>query len=561
MSDKLPSIEELEAGVVGREEEAASAAPSVQELESGATAQAQEDSLPDQLEAAARGAAEGVTLGSSEEIASGIAALPKSSEGWEALKSEYRRIKAAQEGRREALEKQYPFTSAGSEIAGGFMAPLPGTTGLSAAKGLSRVVLKAPLLGAGYGALQAAGKSKAPITSEDFKEDVTEGAVAGSLGGLAGEAAIRTLGGLGRKVGGFISDLETTQAAKKQWELGTEGIRTIGSKARKEMEELQGDASQAFFKAISPESPSNLKNQILAKEYKAIKEAAKKGNIPELDVPTALDKGVKDLETLKAKGQTSEGLDAITTLISRIESLKERLKGMDPAEAAILAKKDIRELYTPVKGLSGGYGTTIFKTAEAPIVAEAKKIPGIPEIDKRYVAQHGLEDMLDLAGKSAGESASFSDKVLQLISQSTSRAAKAKVGSKFKVDTVENLLNEAYPEQAPELIKKFKQAVERTDAHIDGGGGGGFLSMAKGTLERLPNIAGNVQKSAKDWTTESINPVVTSLVSSGYSRLAEQVASIPFKNIKARQALLFSLMSNPEDRRILREHGFTEEEK
>lgn len=142
-----------------------------------------ERGAPSELESAARGAAQGVTLNYSDEAAGAVAALLDAvkKRGTEDLPEDYRRERDESRALNTAAEKANPKSYMAGELGGGAATLLvPGAGEVTAAKL------------AALGAMQGLGRSEADLTEGDLGGaalDTGKGAAVGLAMGKAGEAA------------------------------------------------------------------------------------------------------------------------------------------------------------------------------------------------------------------------------------------------------------------------------------------------------------------------------------------------------------------------------------
>jgi hypothetical protein len=134
-----------------------------------------------------------------QDIGAGLKALPDAFSGH--YGERFAREKAKQKAVDEALEKQYPVTTFGSQVAGAFGLPMVGPATRVAA-GLEPMVgagaaraLGLGTIGAGYGALYGAGEGD---TLGERAKNAGVGAAIGGLGGAAIPAAVDSISGVAK---------------------------------------------------------------------------------------------------------------------------------------------------------------------------------------------------------------------------------------------------------------------------------------------------------------------------------------------------------------------------
>lgn len=157
--------------------------------------------------AAIHGAGQGASLGFSDEMLAGMAALGD---------PEYKQSRDFVRAFEKQLSKQYPVTTALSTIGGGIagMAALPGAT---LAKGAATVaprlvagaralpgIAKGALSGAGWGAGAGLGTSEAELGTAQSAKDVGMGSAFGTLLGTAGATIPPGIKAGAKKLGGYL---------------------------------------------------------------------------------------------------------------------------------------------------------------------------------------------------------------------------------------------------------------------------------------------------------------------------------------------------------------------
>lgn len=288
-----------------------------------------------QIEAGLRGGAQGLSLGTSEEILAGLGTvgdLPSTGFDWQKLKAAYEQNVAAQRAREHAAAEQNPITYHGAEIAAPFLIPAAGAlgaagklgkaggliaesanllnvpgkviegvgAGLEALPGAAKLAKAAPmtskiLKGAGEGAIlggaYGAGKTEAPLTSEQGLNQIKESA---EFGGILG-------GGLST-LGAGVSSLATRNAAGK-------GV--VGDLSRAYLSGLEGKDLSNFDKIVDNvyNYGQVTGNKLLINEVQRIKNA---------------------FNTLEASGDKKAG---IAEIFDALKNMKENAKYASDPEA------------------------------------------------------------------------------------------------------------------------------------------------------------------------------------------------------------------------------------
>ena len=143
-----------------------------------------------QLESGIHGLAQGATFGFADEIAGFAGAVKEQLSDWWNDEESGESFAQTYERRRDAAREMYgnaetsnPGTYMGGEILGSLAVPAPGATALKTGSTLAKIGRGAKL-GAGIGALEAAGRTEKGLTSKEGIEDVLSGAaIGGALGG------------------------------------------------------------------------------------------------------------------------------------------------------------------------------------------------------------------------------------------------------------------------------------------------------------------------------------------------------------------------------------------
>lgn len=197
-----------------------------------------------QLEAAARGAAQGLTFDFGDEIAgaaqAGVGAL-QGEEG--SLKELYQKYRDEQRKQMEQAAEEHPVTYYGSDIAAGVLpalltggasaaASVGGSLAKGAAKGSLKTAMKeAAKTGAKFGAATGAGMSKSEITEGDIgglAKDVASGAAFGGISGagmpILGKAASKAKQKTGDLLEGAVDLIPGVEAIKLGYKAGKKGI-------------------------------------------------------------------------------------------------------------------------------------------------------------------------------------------------------------------------------------------------------------------------------------------------------------------------------------------------
>lgn len=183
---------------------------------------------PGQLEAALRGAGQGLTFGFEDELAGGLAQLQG---------DDYEKARDAEREANKLAAEAHPWTYHGADIASGFALPI-GAIGGFATKGASTLGKIARSAGSGaiLGGLSGAGTSEGE-TAGDVLKDTAMGAGVGAVAGPVIEGGItgasNYLGKKGQDIGAIKDVMDFFKYGKKGVELtGPENLRTITAQGK-----------------------------------------------------------------------------------------------------------------------------------------------------------------------------------------------------------------------------------------------------------------------------------------------------------------------------------------
>lgn len=246
------------------------------------------------LESAALGTAQGLSLGFADEIEGGIQALPAIFSN-ERFMDAYRKQRDEARSRYNKAQKDNNLAYLAGEIGGGL--PLAAVPALNVAKGLKGLdaIKKAGSLGAATGAIAGFGSSSSDVLEKPFTtiKDVGIGAGLGGIvgGGLQGLIQIPGMGDLSRFYkAGKVADLEgrsilgkagkqrvaeeIKDTAKLIQETGTKASKYFGEKVTKAAENINETDITSFLdeqiKAID-DLIKNEKFDIEAPQYEKLK--------------------------------------------------------------------------------------------------------------------------------------------------------------------------------------------------------------------------------------------------------------------------------------------------
>jgi len=281
-----------------------------------------------QLEAAARGAAQGLTFDFGDEIAgaaqAGVGAL-QGEEG--SIKELYQKYRDDQRKQMEQAAEEHPVTYYGSDIAAGVLPALltggataAASVGGSLAKGagkgaLKQAIGKAALTGATFGAATGAGTSKSDVTEGDLGQlgiDTLIGGVAGGITGagmpILGKGASKIAGKSKDFVKGAVKAIPGTEAIGLGYKAGKKGIGISQEDIIEEGLKIANKLNDKISKVLSKSGVERKKAMELADE------AGKRINAGEV-----LDDVINDIIEEGAIGLDIKARDKLVQSISLIK--------------------------------------------------------------------------------------------------------------------------------------------------------------------------------------------------------------------------------------------------
>lgn len=220
-------------------------------------------------ESAARGAAQGLSLGFADEITGAL----------ESATSDKTYVQARDESRAnyDTARQANPMTSVAGEIGGGIAgAFLPGM-GLAKGAGLA----KETLLGAKLGGVAGLGYSQADLTEGEFGQlakDAAIGTAFGGATGLVGGGASRVVGGAARKVGQIAHDA-IDPVTQRLLALGATKKNFMGPLGDKSAKAVEVFKKNGLFDKLADGSEPDLDDIARIAEFKRVDAANKLGQL------------------------------------------------------------------------------------------------------------------------------------------------------------------------------------------------------------------------------------------------------------------------------------------
>jgi hypothetical protein len=354
------------------------------------------------LESAARGAAQGASLGFADELQAAIRA-PFSDKSYSQLRDEYR------EGDSAAREAN-PKTMLAGELGGGLATAALPFPGLGLAKGAN--LAQEALFGAKLGALAGLGNSQADLTQGEFGKaagDVVHGAEFGGVAGLGLGAATRGIGAAARATGGLVTAaldpvsqrLLALGATKKNFigPLGDKSAKAVEIFKREGLFEKLADGSEPELSDIA--AIAEAKRRSAADKLGQLFQAAGGKRVPLNDLDNALrsefDKVIQDAppDMRDSIGRSAENLldDLYNTGgdLQKLWELKKRTGGWaGKAWEATGQPPPLRELF--MKANSALDNTLEVETAN---FARQHGLPRMSELNDTYGAMSTLGRVME----------------------------------------------------------------------------------------------------------------------------------------------------------------------
>jgi len=187
-----------------------------------------------QLESGMHGIAQGATFGFADEIAGFLGAAKEQLSDWWNDEESGENFSQTYERRRDAARKMYgeaeeanPATFLGGEVLGSLAVPAPGASVLKAGSTAAKIG-KGVGIGAGVGALEAAGRTEKDLTTTEGVGDVLGGA---AIGGVLGGAIPAIGAGISKGKKAVVDRLSKVDPT----DLRYDALRTTPAQASKEL--------------------------------------------------------------------------------------------------------------------------------------------------------------------------------------------------------------------------------------------------------------------------------------------------------------------------------------
>lgn len=204
---------------------------------------------PGALEALARGAEQGATLGFGDEINGALSTAGDVLTGQNqdlGIIDDYRKQRDDSRQLMDAAEKAHPYVSGAGNLLGGLATALATGGGSAAAEGAAGAAEAATLLdaaktGAGIGAVAGLGNSKADLTKGQLGQALNDTETGAAGGAILGGALHSAVGGI-KQIAGLTGDLKSVSDFGEAAKQGFNGRLLIGKTANKNIQQDLLDA-------------------------------------------------------------------------------------------------------------------------------------------------------------------------------------------------------------------------------------------------------------------------------------------------------------------------------
>lgn len=546
---------------------------------------------PGQLEAFARGAGSGLTLGAEPAIAgAGSGALAALSPGasWDDIVKAYKATRDSEKGANDKASAAHPVTSMAGNLVGGLPLALltDGATELGAAGGAAKAAQSGAILGAGAGAGNAISEGKG---LSDTAKDAITGAGTGMLTGAALHGAM----GAGKE----LANTEAAQNFAKAFKYGTQGTDLVTKAGGKAAQEGISDASQALGMGLRDA------NKSAGAQLGAVRQAMQAGGQTVDTSPTisGIQKAISNLNASADPDAASDAafLQKYMDNLTKGSSTAENPIGINPDTTNFDTANQMKQTLTRFGGNAGNNAPLKTNEATNAMSGLAKDLNGnilgspVGEGPATQLASATNDSKLSYGAlKSLGlDDSDFSRNPLtgeMELNQDADQSLKNKLrqlgrgpdtqagqNSSDRINNALEQLQQIDPEAAQRLRPQVQQAAEQNALYQKGQGNlltkSGLLSTAPVQVgNRLGNTglaqgASKVASFAGDTIANAVKGVSNSdLVQGAKSmmatgsptayKLASQVADAASKTGTARNAALFSLLQQPGYRDLVKTH-------
>lgn len=533
------------------------------------------DNKPVDTEALLTGVGKGASFGFKDELAGLLGAGFEGARGnvksVDDLLNEYRSYRDIVRKQEKQAEERSPGTVLTGEIAGGLLVPTP----ISEAKIISKLPKLAKLAteGIALGAATGAGMSEADLTKGDVGKlatDVASGATVGGGGALAlpaAGAAARGIGSLAKEAGTAIPKIPLVKSGILAAKKGFEGVDVLGEEAYRKLGREAEDLAKSTV-----EEMSQIGKDLAAKQSEILKQS--NGKIDLLDLYPSLKNAAENMNPLstiekrdvrelnRIADNILENYDLKRMSASDVNNLKNRLQALSGtremgAESALKSEQGIASLREPKK-----IATDTLYNAE----------PKLKEINQKI---RSFNEQMDALGIDAINESNMSlkdktkavDKINKII-QGAEKESGASLSAQSKLTRIADAINEISPGRGDELKKQLINKSEELDLASKTSGESFFGIPLRQASKYAGYYTGKAGKKSLDVMGNMFNKSPEELINignqmlqsadKGKQQLGKLFNEVGNKGPEARKAFVFSIMQNPEYRRILSENSSEE---
>lgn len=468
----------------------------------------------DQVEAAGRGAAQGISSNFEPRIVGGLQALyhKVADSGPQKLVDLYNKYKELQEQKNADSESAYPKTYLGGQFAGG--AAQMAIPGAGIAKGTS--IANAALKTAALGGLSGLGATQDLTASP--QQDIVNAAIPAAIGGVLG-AGGKALANLANPevAPQLASDV---QAAFKQGQAGNSVVGPQASKAASKAMLGLGQDIQESLSANGKRAGQNIENAYNSAEATDanLAEPIKDKMAPILD----------DLHELKANQTNPQRAQDVQKIIDNImEGITDPSEGVSPKVA-----KELRDTLSARSRLAKGTATPdTFPglTGQATNAAQGvgdvlnDTVPGLADANSQYSANKSAQDLLKTI------SPLFEKQNLQNQQQIAQIIANAE-GSGLKSATAEEFINRIkdYAQQSgnPDLVQLIEDKAPDIAKRFDLTQKAQSTGFSLNPVKAAKNLASGAIGTANQLGNSSLAPAASFLSKAATSPAQEATSQI-----------------------------------
>lgn len=488
----------------------------------------------------------------------------------EQILKDYQNKRAIQQSDLEQARQNNPIATTVGEIGGGAITPLgPAGEFIGAGPSVLGRIGRSALVGGGIGAAGTLGKAS---SLQDIKDTLPSNVALGATLGGAG-------GALSEGLGAAINEIKGTKLAdiaKKQYAAGREGISTGSKEFEQQVGQQLQDVNKDVFSNLSEKGEDNLRKELASQYSEAIPPELKQQILPDVT------------ESLK------DTLSKTQELLSRPEELTDQGRADLNKLNRLLPKDSDATLEDFLKSYKE-IGSTKFQDYDAQQLARQARStisdgisdvsPEFKALNDKYSNLFAAREQLGLTGQTKNENNETANGLITKLK----RAANGSVGLKENAQNSLEILLDKFqkidPQKAEDLRSKMSDAIKNTELQETSKAGGfGKFGMAKAAGSKLANMLGRAAndteksyapivegvKKVSSFAGENLNDITPeSIQNLGMSddpkvkQLADQLGKMftPDMGSATKNAIIFNLLQNPQNRKILRDQGLLKETK